>query len=111
MNRTATPSTRTEPTALRIAVRPPAGNDASPASLPPTRAARSSRSRGAFLAGRGERGFVRGALSVVCVALTAASLLAAAPRMLETQAVTTNAALELVATTAQLPAIVCQNAN
>jgi hypothetical protein len=62
------------------------------------------------LAGKGERGLARGALSLLCVALTAASLVAAAPRLLEAPVVTTNQALELVATAAQLPAIVCTSA-
>jgi len=69
------------------------------ASLPPTRAARQARSRGAFLAGRGERG-------LLCVAVTAVSLLAFAPRVIDAAVVAANPALELVATTSQLPAAV-----
>ncbi len=75
-------------------------------SLPPTRAARSARSRGVFFAGRGELGFGlgRGVASVLCIAATAVCLFAIAPRMIEEHVVATNPALELVAKTAQFPA-------
>jgi len=73
------------------------------ASLPPTRAARSTRSRGAFLAGRGERGLCRAFVPLLCVAVTALSLLAVAPRVIDTPAVAANPAFELVATTSQFP--------
>ena len=79
---------------------------ASAASLPPTRAARQARSRGAFLAGRGERGLFRGLVPLLCVAVTAVSLLAFAPRVIDAAVVAANPALELVATTSQLPAAV-----
>jgi hypothetical protein len=74
------------------------------ASLPPTRAARPARSRGAFLAGRGERGLFPGFISLLCIAVTAVSLLAIAPRLID--AAVLNPALELVATTSQLPVAV-----
>ena len=75
-------------------------------SLPPTRAARSARSRGVFFAGRGERGFGygRGVASVLCIAVTAVCLFAIAPRVIEEHIVAGNPALELVAKTAQFPA-------
>ena len=73
------------------------------ASLPPTRAARPARSRGVFLAGRGERGLFRGLISLLCIAVTAVSLLAIAPRVIDAAVLTANPALELVATTSQLP--------
>jgi hypothetical protein len=75
-------------------------------SLPPTRAARSARSRGVFFAGRGELGlgFGRGIASVLCIAVAALCLFAIAPRMIEAHVVVGNPALELVAKTAQFPA-------
>ena len=75
-------------------------------SLPPTRAARSARSRGVFFAGRGELGFGfgRGVASVLCIAAAAVCLFAIAPRMIEAHVVVSNPALELVAKTAQFPA-------
>ena len=75
-------------------------------SLPPTRAARSARSRGVFFAGRGELGFgfARGVASVLCIVAAAVCLFAIAPRMIEAHAVVANPALELVAKTAQFPA-------
>lgn len=75
-------------------------------SLPPTRAARSARSRGVFFAGRGELGigFGRAVASVLCIAAAALCLFAIAPRMIEAHAVAANPALELVAKTAQFPA-------
>jgi len=76
------------------------------ASLPPTRAARQARSRGAFLAGRGERGLFRGLVPLLCVAVTAVSLLAFAPRVIDAAVVAANPALEMVATTSQLPVAV-----
>jgi hypothetical protein len=81
------------------------------ASLPPTRAARSTRSRGAFLAGCGERGLCRGFVPLLCVAVTALSLLAVAPRAIDAAVVVGNPALELVATTSQLPVAVSHPRN
>jgi hypothetical protein len=76
-----------------------------PASLPPTRAAHHAvRSRGAFLAGRGERGLVRCLVSLLLVALTAVSLVAVAPRVIDAAVVVSNPALELVAAASRLPA-------
>lgn len=74
--------------------------------MPPTRAARSARSRGVFFAGRGELGFGfrRGVASVLCIAATTVCLFAIAPRMIEAHAVAANPALELFAKTAQFPA-------
>jgi hypothetical protein len=84
-----------------------AGGVAPAASLPPTRAARPARSRGVFLAGRGEQGMVRGAVSLLCVAVSALSLVTLAPRVIDEPAVVANPAFELVATSVQLPAAVC----
>jgi hypothetical protein len=94
-------------TDLRVAAGTRAGAEASARSLPPTRAARPARSRGVFLAGSGERGLVRGAVSLLCVALTALSLVAVAPRLLDAPVVADSSTLELVATSAQLPAELC----
>jgi len=101
----------TQRTGYRIVAARFAGGGAPCSSLPPTRAARSARSRGVFLAGTGERGLIRSALSLLCVALTAASLVAAAPRLLDAPAIVTSPALELVATSAQLPAQLCPAAD
>ena|ERR1700740_1836231 len=76
------------------------------ATLPPTRAARSTRSRGAFLAGRGELGLCRSFVPLLCVAATALSLLTVAPRVIDAPAVAANPAFEMIATTSQLPAAV-----
>ena len=81
------------------------------ASLPPTRAARSTRSRGAFLAGRGERGLCAGFVPLLCVAVTALCLLTVAPRVIDAPVVATNPAFELVATTSQLPVAVSHPRN
>jgi hypothetical protein len=58
------------------------------------------------LAGRGERGLFRGLISLLCIAVTAVSLLAIAPRVIDAAVLTGNPALELVATTSQLPVAV-----
>jgi hypothetical protein len=81
------------------------------ASLPPTRAARSARSRGAFLAGRGERGLCRGFVPLLCVAVMALGLLTVAPRVIDAPAVAANPAFELVATTSQLPVAISHPRN
>jgi hypothetical protein len=108
MDRTATKTIfPCQATDLRIAAETRAGAEASAQSLPPTRAARPARSRGVFLAGSGERGLVRGAVSLLCVALTALSLVAIAPRLLDAPVVADSSALELVATSAQLPVALC----
>lgn len=75
------------------------------ARLPPTRAARSARSRGVFLAGHGELGSVHGLLSVLSIAATVAWLVAAAPSVIDAPLVTRNPGPELVATTTQLPTV------
>lgn len=80
-------------------------------SLPPTRAARPARSRGAFLGGRGERGLCRGFVPLLCVAVTALGLLTVAPRVIDSPSVAANPAFELVATTSQLPAAVSHSRN
>lgn len=86
--------------------------DSTPAaSLPPTRAARSTRSRGAFLAGRGERGLCRGFVPLLCVAVTALGLLTVAPRVIDSPSVAANPAFELVATTSQLPVAISHPRN
>ena len=73
-------------------------------SLPPTRAAHYAvRSRGAFLAGRGEHGLVRCLVSLLFLALTAVSLVAVAPRVIDAPAVVSNPAFELVAAATRLP--------
>jgi hypothetical protein len=75
-----------------------------PASLPPTRAARPAvRSRGAFLAGRGERGLVRGLVALLFLAVTTVSLITLAPRVIDAPAVVANPAFELVGTASRLP--------
>jgi hypothetical protein len=74
-------------------------------SLPPTRAAhRAVRSRGAFLGGRGERGLIRGLVSLLFLAATAVSLIALAPRAIDAPVVVSNPAFELVAAASRLPA-------
>ena len=73
MNRVLTQALSPQ-TELRVGAGSRAGGAAPTASLPPTRAARPARSRGVFLAASGERGTVRGAVSLLCVAVTALSL-------------------------------------
>jgi hypothetical protein len=50
---------------------------------------------------------VRGAVSLLCVAVSALSLVTLAPRVIDEPAVVANPAFELVATSVQLPAAVC----
>jgi hypothetical protein len=73
-------------------------------SLPPTRAARPARSRGVFFAeGRFAR-YVRGAVCAVLVAVTAISIAATAPRVIDAPVVLLNPGPALVAAASKLPA-------
>jgi hypothetical protein len=63
------------------------------------------------LAGRGERGLCRGFVPLLCVAVTAVSLLAVAPRVIDAPAVAANPAFEMIATTSQLPVAVSHPRN
>jgi len=94
------------PSTQSIRQRPDASDRdaARPVSLPPTRAARPAvRSRGAFLAGRGERGLVRGLVVLLFLAVTTVSLITLAPRVIDAPAVAANPAFELVGTASRLP--------
>jgi hypothetical protein len=74
-------------------------------SLPPTRAARLARSRGAFFARHRLAGLARWLGCAVSVALTAIAIAATAPRVIEAPAVLLNPGPALVAATSMLPAM------
>ena len=72
-------------------------------SLPPTRAARPTRSRGVFFAEYHLARLARWVACAVCVAVTAISIAATAPRVIDAPAVLLNPGPALVAATSMLP--------
>jgi hypothetical protein len=92
-----------------------AGRDIAPTGqpLPPTRAARSPRSRGVFLAGAHSR-LVHRIVNVVCIAVAALSILAGAQfaePVLNGKFVSSNAGPPLVAATMRAPVFATSHAH